>query len=346
MSVFVKYLEQKRFCIMKEKYHNTLFICHSPFHVYISEKIVCQYFLKNRNYLCARKKSVKKNISSGVFKDFFFFGDCGGSILNKNKIETAYRSILNFVASKNIKLIFLCGINCALNNRIFFSNSLSMCTFEILSDGIGTYRTCKVAPFEFFKSHIKRLSYYFGISSKYTPYLGNVIGVDHKRVKSVYAFNCYQVPTKAQKKEISLIKKRCRAGGIVFLDQPIEHLCGEHLWNDYIHKVISYINERYGNERKFFKTHHRSNNKTKEIFKKAGYVVLDDEICIEQLNENYGFSVMMSCVSSSLLHCKWIFDETKTISLITKEILSKNVFGFNEILRIFKENEVVIDIIS
>lgn len=331
---------------MIKKAKNILFVCHTPFHVYISEKIVNQYFSNSYNYLCVRKSCMENNISSASFQDVFSFGDCGGSILNKNKVETAYSKILSFIADKQIKHIFLCHIECPLNNSLFFSNRLAGCVFEIFSDGVAVYRTCKVSWFDFFRNNLKRLSYYFGVSSKYTPYLGKKTGIDHKRVQAVYAFNSHLVPTTAQKKDITLVKKNCINSGVIFLDQPLWNWCEDSLWCDYIRKVIFYIDKKYPNEKKFFKTHHRSRDKEKEAFKKAGYIIIDDEICIEQLNESCGFNVIISCLSSSLIHCNWIFNEVKVISLISQDILFKNDPSFNEVLRIFKKNKIPIKVID
>ena len=305
-----------------EKKHNVLFVSYTALHVYLAKKIAREYYGLVDNFICQIE-------GFGKFSDDDFSGylkiDNNRNIFDRKEININYNKILDYIKENNIGCIFLVDIASNLmNNKLFFSKELQHCDFYIYSDGLAVYKQYKSSFYRLIKDAAKYLLSFLGITAKYMPVGHDVFGISHKNIRGVYAFNSHLVPTGNKKYDIPVpeLKVNKKDNGIIFIGQPIWMFCSDKKWMHYLENVITYLKMEYPEEKKYYKTHIRCKAYEKRIFSEADFVVIEENICFEELAEQLGFKSIFSCISTVLLHSKWMYNDVQIFSLMTKSILN------------------------
>ena len=83
----------------------------------------------------------------------------------------------------------------------------------------------------------------------------------------------------------------------------------------------------------------------KRLFSEAGFLVIEENICFEELAEQLGFKSIFSCISTVLLHSKWMYNDVQIFSLMTESIFN-NAKGIKEGLQVFYESGVEVKYID
>ena len=320
------------------KKHNTLFISHTRLHTYLAKKIASEYYSSVDNFICQVGECGR--LSERDFKGVLNIGN-HKKIFNSRHINASYNKILDYIKKNNISCIFLTYLTCSRNNRLFFSKELQHCNFYIYADGLAIYRPPKVGYELLMKNVVKIFFSYLGIHAKYVSVGNDLFGLSNKNIKGIYAFNSKLISTKKKTYDIPTPKLEINReeNRVIFIGQPVWELSGDKRWKKYLESAIAYIEKEYTNSVKYYKTHMRYKDYEINLFSEAGFCIIDDDICFEELVEKMSFTVILSCVSTVLLHSKWIFENVEICSLMTDKI-ANNTKGMKECLKIFDENNI------
>lgn len=324
--------------------HTNYYICHTPYHFYISSLIAKQYFKNDTNIAIIEGEAKTKNHSE--FKKIIRLEYIGGSVYKSHsKIEKAIEQIQSKIANLSSNRIFLSDIAWPLCNRVYFEDSFNQCSFNFFSDGVAAYLDKKHSTTQFVKNISKNLLSKLFITSKYTSFKGHALGYDHSRAKGFYLPNPSTIKYKTSKTynidltSPSLETKTSDIKNVLFLDQPL-WLVLKDSWPEKIDKTLNYIKSRYPGHNLYFKKHHRSRNEESASFIKNGFVELQNNYCIEELISERKYDVVISFYSSALLHLKWILTaDTELINLTDQEIIKKLNIN-NETTELYKSNEI------
>ncbi|MBH2032235.1 MAG: hypothetical protein I8H93_19075 [Pseudomonadales bacterium] len=330
--------------------HTNFYICHTPYHFYISSLIAEQYFSNDTNIAIIEGDSEIKGQSK--FKETIRLEYIGGSVFKTySKIEKAIDLISTKITNVSTNRIFLSDIAWPLCNRVFFENSFNQCSFNFFSDGVAAYLDKKHSTKQSMKDKFKSLLSKLCITSKYTSFKGHALGYDHSKAKGFYLPSPGLIKYKVgSTHNIDLLPpsfqtKASNKKNVLFLDQPL-WLVLKDSWPDKIDKTLSYVKSRYPEHNLYFKKHHRSRNKESELFTKHGFLQLESNYCIEELVAERKYDVVISFYSSALLHLKWILTpDTALINLTDDEIIKKLKIN-NETTDLYKSNEILTEFLT
>lgn len=333
-----------------------IFIVHTPFHVFMADMIIKQYFRDSmfKNILLLELKQDVLVENKDSWAEIISLDNVGKSTLGHERYGMGERNIeiiKQYMDKNKDTHIFMSDIAWPMNNRIFFDKQLRrMAQFSLFSDGIGTYSSAQVTKKLYFRGIAKSLNGFFRFGLKYTNYWGDQFGMDRKEVRFVYATNVYLIPCEKSKRKdlqftlngerLDLNKKKC-----LFLDQPYWLHISESSWQAVRNWSINYL-KSLGCDEYYFKGHHFSRKEERVFFEKQGFVVLESNKCAEQIVHEHNFGIVISFTSSALFNLKCMYQHRiRCISMFSKKIVHGT--GYNEddsekLFELFKHVEVEI----
>lgn len=315
-----------------------VFIVHTPFHVFIAEKIVRDILAisKSKNVLLLELNPNYKHFNSELWSEVVFLENIGGSTLGRKRFlmsEKNIEIIRRFVDEDPKSCLFISDIAWPMNNRLFFDKYLKKkVEYCLFSDGLGTYALPKVTPVLFVRGLAKSLNGFLNRGVKYRNYLGSQFGLDKKEIKYIYAPNVELIDCETSKKkeipfnavkEVNFDKSKC-----LFLDTPSWLEIRANDWHLIRETAVNFLKSLDVKEY-YYKNHYLGRKEEEIYFERHGFNIIDTNRCAEQIVAENNFGIVVSYLSSSLFNLKCIYqDKIRCISLFSKTISLAN--GYNE----------------
>lgn len=315
-----------------------IFIVHTPFHVFMAEKIVRDIHAKSKskNVLLLELSPDYKYVNYELWSEIVFLEKIGGSTLGRAsflKSEKNMEIIRKFVVEDMESCIFISDIAWPMNNRVFFDKHLKKkVKYCLFSDGLGTYALPKVTSALFARGLAKSFNGFLNRGVKYKNYLGNQFGLDRKEIISIYAPNVELIGCETSKRkeisfnaaqEVNFDKSKC-----IFFDTPSWLEIRENEWHLIRENAVNYL--KFLNVEKYYYKNHHMGRKEEEIyFEGHGFNIIHTSKCAEQIIAENDFGIVISYLSSSLFNLKCIYhDKIRCISLFSEIISRAN--GYND----------------
>lgn len=320
-----------------------LFVCHTPYHYYLSSLIVRNYYSSNFCNIAFVEGRAKTKLD--VFDKVITTPSIGGSVIRKGKEVESSLDKIKIEAKKNKLKIFMSDVAWPLCNRIFFAEELSGNEFCFFSDGIGAYRGNRKNKTQIIKDGVKEVLGKTGLSSDYKNFYGHPLGYDQPRANALYIpnplkvnyqnINAIDVPLPTFRKESEEGNKR-----LLFLDQPL-WIIERESWERRLNSAIDYVKRNYPGYDFYFKLHHRSREKEKMMYLENGFLEVDQNYCIEELVAETDYKKVFSFYSSALVHLKWMLDnKIDCFSFYDQELDRKMNVGDSDV-SFYEENGVL-----
>ena len=302
-----------------------LFLIHTAFQKFISELIIREIpeFAQAENILLVEMEDAGIDPSApGPWTAVHQLEPIGSSTLGKDRHAAAERNLkrIHGLLSPDEQVrILISDIAWPMNNRVFFDRRLRrQVEFNFIIDGIGSYNGSRFTPKLFLRNLAKFALGRLARAVRYTPYLGQVMGEEHPRVKRVYGFAIEHLASPEEKR--ANIPFTPRSGGIIdqetclFLDQPYWEVLSDTQWRAIQEQTKSFLLS-LGCETYYYKRHRLSRPEDEQFYAEAGFTVIEDGRCIEELFHELGTSVVVSYNSSALFNIKIFYgDQTRCIS--------------------------------
>ena len=332
-----------------------IFIAHTPFHVFIAEKMVRDVSLISecKNILLLEMNSDFEHFDSKLWSEIQFLENLGGTTLGRNRYIMSEKNILTITRLLDCNLItnlYMSDIAWPMNNRIFFDRILkSKVQYSLFSDGLGTYASPKVTLMLFLRGIGKALNGYLSRGVRYTNYLGSQFGLDRNEIRYIYAPKVELIDCEeAKKKEISFDtmkignfdKNKC-----LFLDTPSWLETNPTDWNLICETALTFL-KSLGVTELYYKNHYLGRKNEELFFKSHGFKIIETSKCAEQIVAENNFGIAVSYLSSSLFNLKCMYNEKiRCISLFSKTISLANGHNqntTNELVRLYNDANVEI----
>lgn len=316
-----------------------IFIAHTPFHVFMSEEIVCKYFMSTQciNVLFLELNHDYEYSKRDLWSSIEFLENVGSSTLGRKRFLMSERNIecIKQYSDKNKETnIFMSDISWPMNNRIFFDNHLRSCVkYSLFSDGLGTYALPKVTNILFLRGVAKSINGVLNRGVRYKNYLGNQFGIDRKEIEYIYApsadlIKCDPLKWKdvsldVNYRNVTLNNQKC-----LFLDEPFWLHMQENEWLQ-MREVSARFIKSLPYKEVYYKNHHRGRNEDMIYYRDQGFDIIKSNKCAEQIVAENEFGIVVSYIGSALFNLKCMYhDKIRCISLCSDKINLAN--GFND----------------
>ncbi|MNX60221.1 hypothetical protein D3C86_911230 [compost metagenome] len=302
-----------------------LFLIHTAFQKFVAERLIASDpdFSQAENILLLEMDPASAEIvTPELWASVMPLEPLGYSVLGKERHAAAERNmarILDLMPPGETVRILISDIAWPMNNRVFFDRRLRRrVEFNFIIDGIGSYNGARFTPKLFLRNLGKFGLGLLGRAVRYTPYVGQVMGEEHPRVKRVYGFASEHLSSPPEKRteiryqptalqEVS--ERTC-----LFLDQPYGETLSPEQWKAIQEQTRSFLLS-LGCQTYYYKRHRLSTAEDEAFYAQAGFQVVDSKRCVEELFHELGASIVVSYNSSALFNIKIFYgSETRCIS--------------------------------
>jgi hypothetical protein len=236
-------------------------------------------------------------------KEIEFHGDVRSA---RRAVNRAHDILSRTIAGSQAE-IFISDIAWPLNNRVFFSKAFKNYKFSIISDGIASYVSPNISLRQQIKNIVKLVVGLFGITSQFRPYTGDMMGMTHQRIKSIYSFrsdllvglyksNLYNV-------EFGYSNINSKNDTCLFLDQPYQNFMSKEVWQEIRGRTIDFLLNCHFNKI-YYKSHPMCDESYKADFVPIGAEIIDTRLPIELLFGEIEASTIVSYTSTALFNIK------------------------------------------
>lgn len=302
-----------------------LFLIHTAFQKFVAELLIAgdPAFTEAENILLLEMDPASEEIvTPELWTSIVRLEPLGYSVLGKARHAAAERNmvrILELVPPGETVRFLLSDIAWPMNNRVFFDRRLKQrVEFHFIIDGIGSYNGARFTPKLFLRNVAKFALGRIGRAVRYTPYIGQVMGEEHPRVKRVYGFAVDHLSCPPEKRaEIPYRPSALRspdAKTCLFLDQAYWEVLSAEQWKALQEQTLSFLRS-LGCQTYYYKRHRLNTAEDEAFYAQAGFQVVDSNRCVEELFHELGASVVVSYNSSALFNIKIFYgSDTRCIS--------------------------------
>ncbi|HEY9857797.1 MAG TPA: polysialyltransferase family glycosyltransferase [Stenomitos sp.] len=300
-----------------------LFIIHSPFQKFVAELLVASdpAFAGHDNHLLVETDHPAcQTAAPGLWTAIHKLEALGYSVLSRASHLAAERNLrrVRELAAEGPVRILLSDIAWPFNNRVFFDRKLSrVAEFHFIIDGIGSYTGTRFTTTLRIRNLGKFVLGRLGLAVRYTPYGGYVMGDYHPRVRQVHGFAAHLLSCPPEKQaEIPFEPPAALQSEdtCLFLDQSYWQICPEAEWLAFREQTKDYLLS-LGCGTYYYKRHPQGRTEDEEYYARAGFRIIEDGRCVEELFHDLGASLVVSYNSSALFNIKVFYgDRTRCIS--------------------------------
>lgn len=212
-----------------------LFVLHTPLQLLTAQLLVAQrsWHCETENVLCFEGMVPDGLLDRTLWSDVIMVGFHGSVREAKATIEETHSRLSQLVRLVSTR-VFISDVAWPLNNRLFFSPDFRACEFNIVSDGIASYIAPRISFVQHLRNVIKFGTGLLGLTSRYRPYVGDLMGTSQQRIAGIYCFKAellsglYRAPV--HDIEFGHTIAEVEADTCLFLDQPCGMYVPAHDW--------------------------------------------------------------------------------------------------------------------
>lgn len=315
---------------MTERPRN-IFLVHTPWQLTVAEQMITHMpeFEGGEHILCIQERVRGESMrtpKAGVFQDIIPLHYVAAWKWGREawrKMQENASTIRELAKGRSGVRIFLSDILWYTNNRIFFDRTLKkQCEFSLFEEGVGIYLNQDYFGYNFNKHLLKMaLGYTTFAPAIRGAYRGHMMGLEHPRIRKIYAFRPEVMPVAGQKavaippltpQEVILNPEK-----LVFLHQTFSWCKDAATWQAFFARTLELLQTIPAKEY-WVKPHpHYASDADMALFKQHGFKILETNNTAEEMIAEEHFGIVTSWLSSGLVNIKNIYPQAacKTLQL-------------------------------